>query len=87
MRVRRNGWEIAYRILKAINSGESRKTRIMYAARLDWRTFSRYILELERDGFVEFRDPGYVLTERGRDLLRKLEDVVGTFGVAEIHAR
>lgn len=69
-------WEIIRDILKA-SSEERKKTRIMYNANLDWRNFQRYFDFLIKDDFIEKCNPNdsYVLTEKGKDFLKRLKDV------------
>lgn len=48
----------------------------MYKANLDWRNFQRYFDFLLKDGFIAKCNPEcYMLTEKGRDFLKRLKDV------------
>ena len=78
----RSRWEIILDILKVMSGKRERvkKTRIMQNAYLDWRNFQRHFSFLQEHGFVENNsDPeegtGYYLTEKGKDLLQRLEEV------------
>ena len=68
-------------ILKAISEeGRAKKTHIMQRSNLDWRSFKRYFDPLVERGFVgNGGEPGerktYELTEKGKDLLMKLQEV------------
>ena len=88
MRMRREArgrWEILMDILLAMkremaNEGAVKKTRVMQKAHLDWRTFQKHFNFLLEQGFIvcitdESTEERYLITERGEDLLRKLEDV------------
>jgi len=54
-----------------------KKTRIMYKANLDWRNFQRYFDFMLKDGFITKSNPDecYLLTEKGRDFLKRLKNV------------
>jgi len=77
----RSRWDIMRDILKGISEEErARKTRIMQRSNLDWRSFKRYFDPLVERGFVEgggepHKGETYELTEKGKDLLMKLEEV------------
>jgi len=89
MRMRREArgrWEILMDILLAMkremaNEGTVKKTRVMQKAHLDWRTFQKHFNFLLEQGFIvcitdeSAEEERYLITERGEDLLRKLEDV------------
>ena len=89
MRMRRESrgrWEILRDILLAMkremaNEGTVKKTRVMQRAHLDWRTFQKHFNFLLEQGFIacitdeSAEEERYLITERGEDLLRKLEDV------------
>jgi predicted transcriptional regulator len=84
----RSRWEIILNILRVISEEEReskgkikvKKTRIMQKAHLDWKNFQKHFNFLLEHGFVgEIIDPeegmSYELTEKGRDVMRKLRDV------------
>ena len=77
----RSRWDIMGDILNVISEEErARKTRIMQRSNLDWRSFKRYFDPLVERGFVEGGgEPGerktYELTEKGKDLLMKLQEL------------
>ena len=78
----RSRWEILLDILDVIATMENRakKTRIMKMAYLDWKNFQRHFGFLIDGGFiVEIDDlskgTSYGLTERGKELRLKLNDL------------
>ena len=78
----RSKWEIILDILKEISEEErgAKKTRIMQKAYLDWRNFERHFDFLLKHDFVRnVVDPEegkrYELTNKGKDLLKKLIEV------------
>jgi predicted transcriptional regulator len=78
----RSRWEIILDLLTVIAKGEGRvkKTRIMQNAYLDWRNFQRHFGFLQEQGFIGSTvDPkggtSYYLTEKGMDLMHRLEEV------------
>lgn len=71
-------WEIISDILKAtVAEKKLKKTSIMYKANLDWRNFQRYFDYMLKDGFIAKSNPDecYLLTEKGRDFLKRLMEV------------
>ena len=79
---KRSRWEIILDILNGIDgAGNMKKTQIMYNARLDWRNFQKYFHNLVEQGYIEEVENShgeYKITERGRELLRKLEELQDT---------
>ncbi len=81
IRKERSRWEIIEDMLIVLMSEEkSKKTRIMQRAYLDWRNFQRYFDFLQEEGFMvkcnNLGDEGYYeLTERGKELLKRLKNV------------
>lgn len=74
----RSRWELIKDILKATSEErKSKKTRIMQKAYLDWRNFNRYFDVMLNDGFIVKCNPDedYMLTDKGKDLLKRLKDV------------
>jgi predicted transcriptional regulator len=58
----------------------AKKTRIMKKSYIDWWSFEKYFAKLIESGFVEEIDnlafgTIYGLTERGEELMRRLEEV------------
>lgn len=82
----RSRWDIIEDMLKVISEeGKAKKTRIMQRSNLDWRSFKRYFDFLVERGFVgNGGKPGerkaYTLTEKGKDLLMKLQEVKEMLG-------
>ncbi len=75
---RRSKIEIYLAVLSAIQGGEPRPTRIMYAANLSWKPLRQILDTLEREGLIENLDPErrdgrsknlYGITEKGRSIL------------------
>ncbi|AIJ06091.1 hypothetical protein JH146_1249 [Methanocaldococcus bathoardescens] len=67
---------IIFDILKVIEKNEElKKTQIMYAANLDWKTFNRYITYLLNNKFIKKTDGTYILTPKGKLLLGKIREV------------
>jgi predicted transcriptional regulator len=78
----RSRWEIIYAILMETSKeekrsgGKAKKTRIMHGAYLDWRNFQRHFDFLLEQGFITcMENESYYLTEKGRNLLKNLEEV------------
>ncbi len=76
---KRNKWQIILDILEIIGEmGKVKKTRIMTRANLPWRNFKRHFDFLLLDGFIIKCIPsndGYELTEKGKNLLQRLNNV------------
>ncbi len=69
--------EIISDILAVVKeNGKPKKTRIMQRACLNWDTFQKYFDFLLEEGFVARCDKeSYELTEKGNELLRRLDTV------------
>jgi predicted transcriptional regulator len=57
-------------ILEAANSGVS-KTRVMFMANLSFKLLEKYLGVVLGAGFVRVEGCRYMLTERGREFLRR----------------
>ncbi len=80
MRKERSRWEIIEDMLKVlIEEKKMKKTRIMQRACLNWRDLQKYFDFLLEEGFItECMNPGkgsYEITEKGRELLKRLKNV------------
>ncbi|HLB71043.1 MAG: hypothetical protein OIN88_15270 [Candidatus Methanoperedens sp.] len=80
VRKERSRWEIVEDILTVlVEEKKPKKTRIMQRAYLDWRNFQRYFDFLLEESFIsKSKDPEegcYELSEKGRELLKRLKDV------------
>lgn len=79
LRKERSRWEIIHDILAvALEEKKAKKTRIMQRACLDWRNFKRYYGFLIEENLLANCNPEkdcYVLTEKGKDLLKRLKEV------------
>ncbi len=79
-RKERSRFEIIEDLLTVLTEGKSvKKTRLMQRACLNWRGLQRYFDFLVEENFiVESNNPGagsYGITEKGRELLKRLKDV------------
>ncbi len=85
MRKERSRWEIIEDMLKVLTEEKSvKKTRIMQRAYLNWRDLHKYFDFLIEENFIaECTNPGkgnYGITEKGRELLKRLKDVKEILG-------
>ena len=74
----RSRWEIILELLNIISQEKkAKKTRIMQKACLDWKNFCKYLDFLMEDDFItkEMEGANYKLTDRGRELLKRLKEV------------
>ncbi len=76
----RSRWEIIEDMLKVLTEEKAmKKTRIMQRACLNWRGIQKYFdFLVEENLIVESNNPGtgsYAITEKGRDLLKRLKNV------------
>ena len=66
-------------ILRAIDKGECKPTRIMYKSNMSWLPFRRMLNRMVELELVERREEGtrqlYFITERGKNFLRILDDL------------
>ncbi|WP_457613279.1 winged helix-turn-helix domain-containing protein [Methanocaldococcus sp.] len=67
---------IIFDILRTIKNSDLKKTNIMYATNLDWRTLNNYINYLIKNEFIREEEEKYSLTDRGKLLLEKIEEVL-----------
>ncbi|NPA62478.1 MAG: hypothetical protein GXN95_02870 [Methanococci archaeon] len=80
-RYKRSQFEVIFEILHIIKEGEKVKTRIMYAANLDWRNFSKYMDFLIGHGFIKKdKNEKFELTELGCKLYNSLYDLFTIIG-------
>jgi len=80
MRKERSRWEIIEDMLKVLTEEKAmKKTRIMQRACLNWRDLQKYFDFLVEENFIaESNNPGagnYGITEKGRELLKRLKNV------------
>lgn len=84
--MKRSKWELCLDILNFISKcGECKKTRIMYGARLDWKTFKRHFTFLLENNIVQETKNSknckiYRLTDKGNKLLSRLKNVKKDLG-------
>ncbi|MCH4816291.1 MAG: winged helix-turn-helix domain-containing protein [Saccharolobus sp.] len=69
---RRTKTEIIYSILRGCSEG-SKKTRLMYLAKLNYSVFMKYIYDMEKMNLIEFNDGKCVLTDKGKRVLELLD--------------
>jgi len=66
-------------ILRVIDKGECKPTRIMYKSNLSWLPFRRMLNRMVELELVERREEGtrqlFLIAERGKDFLRILDDL------------
>lgn len=86
MSLKRSSFQIAVDVLAAINNGEMRPTRIMYAANLTWPSLQKtlnllvskkYVVEVSEN--PTYSKKQYKITKSGRNVLSyysKLEKLV-----------
>ena len=72
---RRSSFQITVDVLNAIHKGETKPTRIMYAANLSWTTLQSTLdLLLRKDYVEEVKGPGssklYYVTSSGLNVLK-----------------
>ena len=82
VRGRRSRMEIIAKILEACLA-PARRTHIMYKSYIDFRCLNRYVSLLEGKGLIKVlgNDPTlYVITEKGREFLRKYQEVKKILG-------
>ena len=78
---RRSKLEIMLTVLRAVNDGETKPTKIMYASNMSWNLTQRVFADLVRQGLLDVREnPAsrrstrrYVITEKGSNVLRYFE--------------
>lgn len=81
MEGRRSQIDIYADILNAIDQGDC-KTHIVYRANLNFVRCKRYMGELHKSGFVKKRSNSplaWVVTDRGREFLKKHREIKGFF--------
>lgn len=74
--MKRSKYEICADILRATLNG-AKKTRIVYAANLNFNLMKRYLPRLTERGFIEATDDGYYLTTpKGIQFLKEYNDLL-----------
>jgi predicted transcriptional regulator len=79
--IRRSKLEIMLTVLRAVNDGETKPTKIMYASNMSWNLTQRVFADLVRQGLLDvMENPAsrrstrrYVITEKGSNVLRYFE--------------
>jgi predicted transcriptional regulator len=82
--------EVELDILRAINEGVDRPTRIMYRTNLSWSVMQSFLVILESRNLVQAkRENGrtlYFLTEKGNNLLSTYDSVKSQFDTISLEA-
>ena len=72
---RRNDIDICADMLRVADGG-ARKTHIVHGANLNFKIVNRYLDRLVGNGLLVFKDPYYVVTERGNRFVRRYEELM-----------
>jgi len=76
---RRSKLEIYIDILKIIERGVNKPTRVMFAANISWKPLNEILTNLERQGLIERKNVRnrtlVFITEKGKRILRTLETI------------
>ena len=78
---RRSKLEILLTVLRAVNNGETKPTKIMYASNMSWNLTQRVFADLVRQGLLEVKENPksrrstrrYMITEKGSNVLNYFE--------------
>lgn len=74
---RRSKLEIYIDVLRVIERGIHKPTKIMFAANISWKPLNEILVNLERQGLIERKTVGnrtlILITEKGKRILRTLE--------------
>lgn len=66
--------DVCIEVLKVINRGSSKPTRIMYKSNISWVPLAKILKFLEDNGNIIAEDTGnrktYYITEKGKNILR-----------------
>jgi len=77
--VKRSKMQIFIDILKAIENGEYKPTRIMYRSNLSWQPLNRILNRMVELGLIEKKKIGtrqsFLITERGRTFLKTINEL------------
>jgi len=76
---RRSKLEIYIDVLRIIERGIHKPTRIMFAANISWKPLTEILANLERQGLIERKTAEnrtlIFITEKGKRILRTLETI------------
>ena len=82
--------EIFFDVLKIIESGEDKSTRIMYGTNISWITLHDIIDILHENGFIEVRKKGrakrYYISDKGRRALSNFRRSIEGLATFEINS-
>jgi predicted transcriptional regulator len=67
--------EIVFEILDACKKSELTITNLMYKTKLNYDILKKYLLILEKGEFLKRNDNKFVITSKGDELLRKIEEL------------
>jgi len=80
MRYKRSKLEIYLEVLKAINSGTEKPTRIMYKTNLSWRPLMNILESLQNQGIIAENKKGnhtfYEVAEKGKNALEYFSEAM-----------
>ncbi|AWR95491.1 winged helix-turn-helix domain-containing protein [Acidianus brierleyi] len=74
IRKKRDCYEVMFSILK--NCDGKKKTKLMYAANLNYGIFTKYLSKLEKLNYITLRGDEYYLTEKGREYITKYKEYI-----------
>ncbi|BFH74108.1 winged helix-turn-helix domain-containing protein [Sulfurisphaera javensis] len=75
MRVKRDQFEIMADILENVRQGYGSKSALMKNANLSFSILRKYLDYLKEKGYIEEKDNSYIITDKGLDLLNRLNSV------------
>lgn len=78
---RRSKLEITLAVLKAVDGGETKPTKIMYASNMSWNLTQKVFTDLVEQGLLELEEvhgrgrstKRYYITEKGKNVLDYFE--------------
>ncbi|MBS7607086.1 MAG: winged helix-turn-helix domain-containing protein [Candidatus Bathyarchaeia archaeon] len=76
---RRSKLEIYVDVLRIIERGVNKPTRVMFAANISWKPLNEILTNLEKQGLIERKTvknrTSVFITEKGKRILRTLETI------------
>ncbi len=80
MSYRRGKLEIYLEVLKAVNKGTEKPTRIMYKTNLSWKPLTEILQSMQDQGLIASHKKGnstiYKITEKGKNVLKYFVDAM-----------
>lgn len=74
IRKKRNCYEVIFSILK--NCDGKKKTKLMYAANLNYGIFIKYLSKLEELNYIALRGDEYYTTEKGKEYVARYREYI-----------